>query len=69
MSSAATPSGVEVHLERSLAVVSGSATATDLIAAVEAVGKTAAVDAKSLRLRVDGMVCEGCRDTAARPGM
>jgi len=48
-----------VVLETELAVVTGTATAAELISAVEAVGKTAEV-AAPVTLQIGGMMCNGC---------
>ena len=53
-----------VDLESELAQVSGSASAAALIAAVEAVGKSAQLaspEPETLALKIGGMMCNGCR--------
>ena len=58
-----------VDLAAGLATVEGTAAVETLVAAVEATSKTAAAlggAAAPVRLRVDGMVCEGCIATVKR---
>ena len=53
---------VDVDLSQGAAHVVTSATPDALVEAVEAVGKTASIEPRILRLRISNMLCMGCKD-------